>query len=448
MRTDVVLERRAPQLALAMGAVRRGGAGRAALRRRHRPPAGRVTVGSLWVTLLLATLLAVARVFNAERDEGLLDALVLAPIPRTAIWAAKAIGIGALLVLMEAVAVPLSYLFLPADAPVPHVGTLLLALVAGNVGLAALGSLVAAVASAVRGREVMVPLLFLPAAVPLLIAALACSVHASVGRERRAPSGPGTALRCHRRPARIRRMRARPDRLTPVGTHDRLLRPAVLAAGSLLVLSTLLIALWVPSDRAEGYRQRIFYLHVPIALTAYLFLLIGAFYAARYLMRRDPMDDLRSYVAIHQGVILGTLVLISGPIWAKVSWGIWWDWSDKQLNTFLLVFLFYCAYFMLRYSVDEGARRERFSAIYALLGIGMVPLSLAAVHLAGTLHHPTVFHRDGPAMENSMFIAFLVSWAAFILLAFVFWRLELRGKLLAQGVQRLERRLRGETVLP
>ena len=162
-----------------------------------------------------------------------------------------------------------------------------------------------------------------------------------------------------------------------MGTHDRLLRPAVLAAGSLLVLSTLLIALWVPSDRAEGFRQRIFYLHVPIALTAYLFLLVGAFYAARYLLRRDPLDDLRSYVAIHQGVILGTLVLISGPIWAKVSWGIWWDWSDKQLNTFLLVFLFYCAYFMLRFSVDEGARRERFSAIYALLGIGMVPLSLA-----------------------------------------------------------------------
>ena len=198
------------------GAVRRRGAGRAALRRRHRrsPPVA-LTVGSLWVTLLLATLLAVARVFNAERDEGLLDALVLAPIPRTAIWAAKAIAIAALLVLMEVVAVPLSYLFLPADAPVPRFGTLLLALLAGNIGLAALGSLVAAVASAVRGREVMVPLLFLPAAVPLLIAALACSVHAADGRERRATPGAGAALRCHRRPARIRRVRARPDRLIP-----------------------------------------------------------------------------------------------------------------------------------------------------------------------------------------------------------------------------------------
>jgi heme exporter protein B len=181
VRTDVVLERRAPQLALAMGlfaavaeVVLHYGADIA------RPPVA-LTIGSLWVTLLLATLLAVARVFNAERDEGLLDALVLAPIPRTAIWAAKAISISALLVLMEIVAVPLSYLFLPADAPVPPLGPLLVSLVAGNIGLAALGSLVASVASAVRGREVMVPLLYLPAAVPLLIAALACSVNASSG---------------------------------------------------------------------------------------------------------------------------------------------------------------------------------------------------------------------------------------------------------------------------
>jgi heme exporter protein B len=181
VRTDLVLERRAPQLALAMvlfaavaQVVLHYGADIA------EPPVA-VTAGALWVTLLLATLLAVARVFNAERDDGLLDALVLAPIPRTAIWAAKAVGIGILLVVMEAVAVPLTYLFLPADAPVPSFGVLLLALLAGDVGLAALGALVAAVASALRGREVMVPLLFLPAAVPLLIAALACSVRAADG---------------------------------------------------------------------------------------------------------------------------------------------------------------------------------------------------------------------------------------------------------------------------
>ena len=180
VRTDVGLERRAPQLALAMGLF----AAVAQVVLHYGADIARRRSPSRWLALGHAAardLLAVARVFNAERDEGLLDALVLAPIPRTAIWAAKAIGIGALLVLMEAVAVPLAYLFLPADAPVPHLGALLLALLAGDVGLAALGSLVAAVASAVRGREVMVPLLFLPAAVPLLIAVLAISVHASEG---------------------------------------------------------------------------------------------------------------------------------------------------------------------------------------------------------------------------------------------------------------------------
>jgi heme exporter protein B len=189
VRTDVLLERRAPQLALAMAlfaavaqVILHYGADI------ETPPVA-VTVGALWVTLLLATLLAVARVFNAERDEGLLDALVLAPIPRPAIWAAKAIAIGVLLLLMEVVAVPLTYLFLPADAPSPHFGTLVLALLAGDVGLAALGALVAAVASAVRGREVMVPLLFLPAAVPLLVAALACSVRVADGQSVVRPLG-------------------------------------------------------------------------------------------------------------------------------------------------------------------------------------------------------------------------------------------------------------------
>ena len=128
---------------------------------------------------------------------------------------------------------------------------------------------------------------------------------------------------------------------------------------------------------------------------------------------------------------------------------MWWDWSDKQLNTFLLVFLFYCAYFMLRFSVEEGARRERFSAIYALLGIGMIPLSLGAVHIAGTIHPPDRVHAARAPRWRTRCSS--RSWSPgrrSSASAFALWRLELRGKLLAQGVQRLERRLRGETVLP
>jgi len=213
-----------------------------------------------------------------------------------------------------------------------------------------------------------------------------------------------------------------------VGIHDRLLRPAVLAAGSLLVLSTLLIALWVPSDRAEGYRQRIFYLHVPIALTAYLFLLIGAFYAARYLMRRDPMDDLRSYVAIHQGVIFGALTLLTGSIWARASWGVWWSWSENQLVLFLVLFLFYCAYFMLRFSLEPGRARANMSAVYALFGVVLIPVSFLAIRLSQKFIHPVVFNSHGPQMTGSQFFTFCVSLAAMIALFAALYEVELAGK--------------------
>ena len=154
---------------------------------------------------------------------------------------------------------------------------------------------------------------------------------------------------------------------------------------------------WVASDADQGFSQRIFYIHVPIALTSYVFFGVGAFYAARYLLRRNPDDDLKSYVALHIGIIFGTLVLLTGPIWAKVSWGHWWNWSDEQLNVFLILFLFYSAYFMLRFSLDPGPQRAAYSSAYALLGIGLVPLSFVAVHLAKSLIHPVGLHLERPA---------------------------------------------------
>ena len=129
------------------------------------------------------------------------------------------------------------------------------------------------------------------------------------------------------------------------------LAPIALAA-VLIPLGTVLTFFWVKSDADQGFSQRIFYIHVPVALTSYVFFGVGAFYAARYLLRRNEEDDLKSYVALHIGIIFGTLVLLTGPIWAKISWGHWWNWSDEQLNVFLILFLFYSAYFMLRFSLD------------------------------------------------------------------------------------------------
>ena len=130
---------------------------------------------------------------------------------------------------------------------------------------------------------------------------------------------------------------------------------------------------------------------MPIALTAYACFFWGAWKALRLLWTRDQRYDLESYTAVHMGVIFGVLTLVTGSIWAKTSWGVWWTWSERQLVLFLVLFLFYSAYFMLRYSVDPGPRRANMSAVYALFGVVLIPVSFLAIRLAEGFIHPVVF---------------------------------------------------------
>jgi heme exporter protein C len=212
----------------------------------------------------------------------------------------------------------------------------------------------------------------------------------------------------------------------------------------LVPLTVVLAFVWTGEDVDQGFSQKIFYLHVPVALTSYAAFGYGAFCAAMYLWRRDPEWDLRSYVGVHSGTIFGTLVLLTGPIWAKASWGVWWNWGDRQINVFLILFLYYCAYFMLRFSLDEGERRRSASAVYALLGVGLIPLSFLAVRIAETLIHPTVFTSSGAAMPSSFFLTFLVGLAGMLSLMALLMAVELRGKRTAMRVLELQRAARGE----
>ena len=210
-------------------------------------------------------------------------------------------------------------------------------------------------------------------------------------------------------------------------------------AASSLVLVTLALGLVffaVPNDADQGFSQRIFYFHVSIAFTAYACFGFGAWKALVHLWKRDPRADLESYVAIHQGVIFGSLVLLTGSIWAKISWGHWWLWSENQLVLFLVLFLFYGAYFMLRFSVDPGPQRANLSAVYALFGVVLVPVSFLAIRLAQHFIHPVVFTRNvGNNLPGSMLATYCVAQVALIVLAYTLYRVELSGK-------RLDLRLR------
>jgi heme exporter protein C len=213
---------------------------------------------------------------------------------------------------------------------------------------------------------------------------------------------------------------------------------AALAVASLVLVPTaLIVVFYVAPNRVVGlgFSQKIFYFHVSIAFTAYACFIAGAWQALRHLWRRDPRADLQSYVCVHQGIIFGVMVLITGSIWAKYAWGKWWVWGEDELVLFLVVFLFYCAYFMLRFSVDPGPQRANLSAVYALFGVVLIPVSFAAIRLAKEFLHPRLFTLHGPNFGGSILVAYLVAQAAMLVLAYTLYRIEIAGK-------RLDLRLR------
>jgi len=210
--------------------------------------------------------------------------------------------------------------------------------------------------------------------------------------------------------------------------NNRLAALAALAF-ALITASIALVFFYAPVD-SDGLNQKIFYFHVGIALTAYACFAWGGWKALRVLWKGDDSADLESYVAIHQGVIFGALTLVTGSIWARYRWGHWWEWHEDQLVLFLVLFLFYAAYFMLRFSVPAGPRRANLSAVYALFGVALVPVSILAIR------------RHGPNMAGSQFFTFCVSLAAMLTLAATLYHVELAGKRIDVRLRELREALR------
>ena len=188
------------------------------------------------------------------------------------------------------------------------------------------------------------------------------------------------------------------------------------AAAVLLVAGLALALFWAPEDADQGFSQRIFYVHVPIALTAYACFGWGAWKALRLLWTRESRYDLESYTAVHMGVIFGILTLVTGSIWAKISWGVWWTWSERPADALprplpLLLRVLHAP--LLR---RAGAAAANLSAVYALFGVALIPVSFLAIRLAENFIHPVVFTRDGPQMSGSMFLVFCICLAAMLAL--------------------------------
>jgi heme exporter protein C len=219
------------------------------------------------------------------------------------------------------------------------------------------------------------------------------------------------------------------------------LRATAIAAVVLLGVGYALAFFYAPNDANQGFIQKVFYLHVPLAICALTGFIVAAIFAILHLRSGDAKYDARSYVAIHISVIFGVAVLITGAIWARASWGKWWVWQEPTLVSFLIVFLLYCTYQPLRFSIEDPERQARYASVFAVIAGAFVPLNFLAVRLAQAYTHPRVLSATGGHMPGSMRLAFLAALVAIALTFFTLWRTELASKAASAELRRLRRRL-------
>jgi heme exporter protein C len=226
------------------------------------------------------------------------------------------------------------------------------------------------------------------------------------------------------------------------------LQTTAIAAALLLCAGFALVFFYAPLDADQGFVQKIFYVHVPLAICALVGFIVGAVHAIRHLRTSDPVHDARSYVSIHLSIIFGVGVLITGAIWARASWGKWWVWEEPTLVSFLIVFLLYATYYPLRYAIEDRDRQARYASVFAITAGAFVPLNFVAVRMAESLVHPRVFATTEGGLPGSMLLTFLVCLAGMALLWVTLVRFELAAKSAAASLSRLRRTLQGETHAP
>jgi heme exporter protein C len=227
-------------------------------------------------------------------------------------------------------------------------------------------------------------------------------------------------------------------------TFGRGLRTLVLATTLIITAALALVFFYAPLDADQGFIQKIFYLHVPLAIVSLCGFVFGGLLAIGHLRTGDRAWDMRSYVAIHMALIFGVGGLITGSIWARASWGHWWQWSDPTLTSFLIVLLLFATYQPLRFSIEDPERQARYASVFAVVAAAFVPLNFIAVRLAQEFVHPRILTLGGGNLPDSMRITFFISLLGMALLYATLWKYEMTAKNARIHLRRLRRSLLGD----
>jgi len=219
--------------------------------------------------------------------------------------------------------------------------------------------------------------------------------------------------------------------------------PAPLAYGALVLLTgvLLLAALWAifvvaPVERQMGIVQKLFYVHVPSAYAMYVGFTVAMVGSVGYLWRRHDRWDALAVAGAEVGLLFCAMVLITGPLWARKAWGVYWTW-DPRLTTTLLAGLVYSAFVVLRSVGGSGEAEKRFAAGLAIVGFAILPVIHFSVQ-RWRGQHPTVISRGGGGLHPDMVPALGLGFAAFTALVALLMWVRLRAERMRQQILALE----------
>ncbi len=194
-----------------------------------------------------------------------------------------------------------------------------------------------------------------------------------------------------------------------------------LIAGALLSYGLYQALVAAPTEQTMGNVQRIFYYHVPSAWTAFLLFFANFVASAVYLWKRGKRADAFALASAEVGVVFCTVVLVTGPLWAKPVWGIWWTW-DARLTTTLILWLIYVSYLILR-RYSSGGQTPLLAAALAIFGFIDVPIVYLSIRYFRTQHpQPVIAGGEGSGIDPLMMKALLINWLAFLVFgSIVLW---------------------------
>lgn len=187
--------------------------------------------------------------------------------------------------------------------------------------------------------------------------------------------------------------------------------PCTLCGAAALAVSQWFVYHYAPVESRMGVIQKIFYTHLPLAWWAFMSFFIVCLSGIFYLVRRDRFWDALAGAAAETGMVLCTLTVVTGSIWARYSWNTWWTW-DPRLTTALVLWFLYAGYLVLRHMDLAGERRSTLCAVVGIVAFADVPLVFLSARLWRSIH-PAVFASEGGGLEPEMLTTVLISLVSF-----------------------------------